>query len=105
MRVNAVQQLHKVVELRVQLAQRLGSQMVRFRPVRTALVPEEDGLEALKQQLVRHVQTVRSIITIHAAVSIMQSSKYGVCYALVLHNADPAGLLSIAGAEPNIIRV
>lgn len=29
----------------------------------------------------------------------------GVEYILVLHDADPAGLLAIAGAEPNVVRV
>jgi len=81
-RINFFDDLHKIIEARIQLAEDIRPQVMRFSPMRAPLMLAENLLESLKQPSIRDVETIR----------------------FVLDDPDPACPLAVARAKPDVIR-
>lgn len=99
-RVHVLQHANKVIETGIQSAKRVRSERVRLGPMGTTPMADEDSFEPLKQLAKGYLEPIwsGSRQTHDARMTTRLPS-------LVLDDADPAGLLTIAWTKPDVVAV
>lgn len=101
-RVHLVEDSNEIVKARVEFPKVFRPQAMRFSPVRSPTVSNENALKSFEQFPVGNIETVWST----AMTSVRLDYKpQEISDSLVLHNSDPAGLLASTGTQPDVIHV